>query len=100
MTIAMNISKALLDITGEPKAEVAILEIMKDAIEHRIEKIKAELKKYEDKYLMAFVFFKDKFEKEEISESYSFKVETDYLEWEALISRLKKYESLLAGMYN
>lgn len=34
MTIATNISKTLLEITGEPRIEIAILELLKDAIEH------------------------------------------------------------------
>ena len=95
MTVTTNIAKALLDITGKPKTEVAILEIMKDSIEHRIEKIKSEIKKYETKYKMNFNEFKDKFEKGKISNAYSYQVETDYLEWEGLVSRHKKYTSIL-----
>lgn len=98
MTVAINISKVLMDITGEPRTELAILQIMKDAIEHRIEKIEAEIKKYEDKYKMTFGVFKEKFEKAEISESYSYEVENDYLEWEGLVNRHTKYNSMLATL--
>ena len=42
MTLATNISKTLLDITGEPRIEIAILSVLKDAVEHRIEKIEAD----------------------------------------------------------
>lgn len=98
MTIATNISKTLLEITGEPRIEIAILELLKDAIEHRIEKINAEIKNLESKYHMTFEEFKDKFNNEKISESYSYSVETDYLEWEGLINRLSKYKSLLATL--
>jgi len=95
MTVTTNIAKALLDITGEPRTEMAILEILKDSIEHRIEKINGEIKKYEKKYKMSFTKFKEKFEKSEISDAYSYQVETDYLEWEGLVSRYKKYTSIL-----
>ena len=98
MTVAINISKALMDITGEPRTELAILQIMKDAIEHRIEKIEAEVKKYEDKYKMTFAVFKEKFEKSEIPEPYSYNVENDYLEWEGLVNRHIKYNSMLATL--
>lgn len=98
MTVSVNISKTLMDITGEPRTEIAVLEILKDAIEHRIEKIEAELKKFEEKYKMPFDVFKEKFNREEIPEPYSYSVETDYLEWEGLISRLSKYKSLLASL--
>lgn len=95
MTIAANISKVLLEITGEPRLEMAILELLNDAVEHRIEKIEAEIKRFEEKYHMAFVEFKDRFYSDNIPDSYSYNVETDYLEWEGLITRLTKYKSLL-----
>ena len=98
MTVSVNISKALMDITGEPRAEIAVLEILKDAIEHRIEKIEAELTKFEEKYKMPFDVFKEKFNRKEIPEPYSYSVEMDYLEWEGLIIRLSKYKSLLASL--
>ena len=94
MTIATNISKTLLEITGEPRIEIAILELLKDAIEHRIEKINAEIKNLEGKYLMSFEEFKNKFNSGKIPDSYSYSVETDYLEWEGLVNRLSKYNSL------
>ncbi len=43
MTIATNITKALMDLTGEPRIELAIMDLLKDAIEHRIEKIENEI---------------------------------------------------------
>ncbi len=98
MTISTNIFKTLIDITGEPRTELAIIEIMKDAVEHRIEKIEAEIKKYEEKYEMSFEDFKDKFEKEEVPDAYSHEVEMSYLEWEGLVSRYKKYISTLAAL--
>ncbi|MGB9715746.1 MAG: hypothetical protein ACPL1G_04985 [Thermodesulfovibrionales bacterium] len=95
MTIATNITKALMDLTGEPRIELAIMDLLKDAIEHRIEKIQKEIKGYEKKYGMKFEEFKEKFEKNEILDSYSYDVEMDYLEWEGLVSRLEKYTKML-----
>lgn len=93
MTITTNISKVLMDITGEPRPEIAMFELLKDAIDHRIEKIEMKMKKYEEKYGMTFEEFKDKFHKNEISSPYSYDVETDYLEWEGLAGRLAHYKS-------
>lgn len=95
MTIATNITKTLMDLTGEPRVELAIMDLLKDAIEHRIEKIEKEINDYEKKYGMSFEEFKEKFEKGEIADSYSYDVEMDYLEWEGLISRLDKYIKML-----
>ncbi len=44
---------------------------------------------------MSFEEFKNKFNRGTIPDSYSYSVETDYLEWEGLINRLSKYSSLL-----
>ena len=54
MQATTNITKTLLEITGEPRLEIAILDILKDAIEHRIEKIERELKRFEEKYHIAY----------------------------------------------
>ncbi|MBI4687386.1 MAG: hypothetical protein HY756_06355 [Nitrospirae bacterium] len=47
---------------------------------------------------IAFNEFKEKFDREEIPEPYSYDIETDYLEWEGLVSRLSKYKSLLNNL--
>ncbi len=98
MTITTNISKALLDITGEPRPEIAIFELLKDAVEHRIEKIEAEIKQFEQKYNMQFPQFKGQFEKKQVPDSYGYEVESDYLEWEGLLSRLSKYRASLNSL--
>lgn len=49
MTISTNILKALTEITGEPRVELAIMEIIKDSVEHRIQKIEQEIKTLEKK---------------------------------------------------
>ncbi|MBI4690204.1 MAG: hypothetical protein HY754_08060 [Nitrospirae bacterium] len=98
MTVSVNISKTLMDITGEPRAEIAILVILNDAIEHRIEKIKLEIKQLEEKYHMTFEEFREKFNMGGIPESYSYYIEEDYLGWEGLISRLSRYKTLLSNL--
>lgn len=44
---------------------------------------------------MSFDIFKERLNSSAIPVSYSYDVETDYLEWEGLNSRLSKYRSLL-----
>jgi hypothetical protein len=39
--------KAIIELTGQPQLDVAILMILRDAIEHRLEKINAALEAYE-----------------------------------------------------
>ena len=44
---------------------------------------------------MSFEEFKNKFNSGTIPDSYSYSIETDFLEWEGLVNRLSKYNSLL-----
>lgn len=43
---------------------------------------------------MNFKEFEQKFQREQIPDQYSYETERDYLEWEGLETRLKKYQSL------
>lgn len=98
MTVSTAISKALLDITGEAKPEIAIFEILKDAIEHRIEKIESEMASYANKYRMSFEEFRRSFESKDNPDSFSYKMESDFFEWEGLVARLSKYKSILSTL--
>jgi len=99
MTISANILKTLTEITGEPRVELAIREIIKDSVEHRIQKIEQGIKTLEIKYNMKFKEFDHNFHKEQIPDQYSYEIERDYLEWEGLETRLKKYQSLLGLLF-
>jgi hypothetical protein len=82
--------KALTELTGEPRFDVALLIALRDAIEHRLEKISANIQTYEQKYNMTFEQFQARGEEKDISDQFSYEVEGDYLEWEGLVSRKKK----------
>lgn len=82
--------KALTELTGEPRFDVALLIALRDAIEHRLEKISANIQTYEQKYNMTFEQFQARGEEKDISDQFSYEGEGDYLEWEGLVSRKKK----------
>lgn len=86
----------LTELTGEPRPEAALLLVLKDAIAYRLEKIAAGLRAYEDKYGMSFDEYKRLWETEDRSEHYTYEVEMDYLEWEALVTRQKRLEGVYA----
>lgn len=96
MGIPKSTLKALFDITGEPRVDVALHIALKDAIEHRLEKIDEEIEKFKSKYHKEdFGEFKEAWDKNEIGDRYSYKVEKDYWDWEALLTRRKKLEEIL-----
>ncbi len=88
--VASNLAKVLMDLTGETHLDIAIKETIKDALEHRLEKLNLEIQKYEDKYKMTFEEFDKKFRREKIANQYSYEVESDYLDWEGMIYRRKR----------
>ncbi|MCL4396328.1 MAG: hypothetical protein M1482_16265 [Chloroflexi bacterium] len=94
MTIEVpkNALRLLTDLTGEPRFEVALWMALRDTVEHRLEKIAAERKAFEDKYQMDFTAFKQRWDTGQVPHQDTYEVEKDYLEWEGLITRQAKLE--------
>ncbi|MEK7241869.1 MAG: hypothetical protein AAB048_03725, partial [Planctomycetota bacterium] len=57
MNISPGMVKALTDMTGEPRIDIAIREIIRDAVEHRIERLQKEIEHLTEKYQMRFEEF-------------------------------------------
>ena len=90
--ISKSTLKILSDITGEPRVDVALHITLKDAIEHRLEKINKEIKRFESEYHGSFEEFEKSWKKGKVEDRYSYKIEKDYWDWEALVTRKKKLE--------
>jgi len=84
--------RALHEITGEARPEVALVLVLKDAVSYRLESIDEKLRMFEEKYGMTFEEFKERWEREDREEDYSWEAEQDYLEWEALVTRKRRLE--------
>ncbi len=93
-TIPKVALKALTELTGEPRLDVALLIALRDAIEHRLEKINAAIRGYERKYGMSFKDFQTQGENQNLPNQFSHEVESDYLEWDGLMSRKKKLKKI------
>jgi hypothetical protein len=93
-TIPKVALRALTELTGEPRFDVALRIALRDAVEHRLEKIDEAIRDYERKYGMPFDEFEAHGEKEEIPDQFSYHVESDYLEWDGLTSRRQKLEEI------
>lgn len=86
--------QALTELTGEPRLNVALLLTLQDAIAHRLAKINADIRRLEEKYGMSFEQFQSLGEQGKLADQFSFAVESDYLEWDGLVSRKKKLENM------
>jgi hypothetical protein len=85
-------ARVLADLTGEPRPDVALLLVLRDAIAYRLERIEAGLRAYEEKYGLPFEAYKRRWETEDRPEDYTYEAEQDYLDWEALVTRKKRLE--------
>lgn len=98
LTPSPNVSKAALraltELTGEPRLNVALWLTLKDAIEYRLQKIDADIQALEKKYGMSFDQFETQGKAGSIPEQFSLEVENDYLEWDGLTSRRQKLEKI------
>lgn len=88
--ISPQLLKVLTDVTGEVKLDNALRIVTREAIDHRLEHLAAQIRTLEQKYGVAFEQFDQRFQAGEISHQHSYEVEQDYLEWEGLICRQRR----------
>ena len=91
-------ARMLTELTGESRPDVAMLIVLKDAVEHRLERIAVEQKLFESKYKTSFDQFKEHWDTEDKPSDYSYESENDYLEWEALVTRKARLENIHAWL--
>jgi hypothetical protein len=58
MTLPNEFNRALVELTGEPRPELALVLVMRDYARHKLAEIDAALKQYEQKYGMPFETYK------------------------------------------
>jgi hypothetical protein len=83
-------TRALKELTGEARTDVALMLMMRDYARQKLAEIDAALHRYEEKYGMPFEEYKQIWETEDREEHYTHQTEWDYLEWEALVTRRKR----------
>ncbi len=86
--------KALIELTGQSQIDVALMMTLRDAIEHRLEKIESALRDYEQKYGMTFQQFEAQARTGEMPDRFSYERERDYFEWDSLVTRKRKLEEI------
>jgi hypothetical protein len=86
--------RALIELTGQPQIDVALLMTLRDAVEHRLERIESALRDYEQKHGMTFQQFEAQARTGEMSDRFSYEKEKDYFEWDSLVTRKRKLEEI------
>ena len=91
-SVSNDTAKLLKDVTGESHLDSAVRITVRDALKHRLERVEEEIEEFEEKYGMSFEEFKQKWNSDEIEDRYSYDVESDFWEWEGLVTRKKRIE--------
>ena len=98
MVLPRQISQALIELTGEPREDMALVLLMRDYARHKLAEIDVALKQYEQKYDMSFEAYKQIWDSQDRDEHYGYVTERDYLEWEALVTRRTRLEASFAWL--
>jgi len=97
-TLPQKVSQALIELTGEPREDVALLILIRDYARHKLAEVETAIQLYEQKYGMSFDAYKQIWDAEDRDEHYSYAAENDYLEWEALVTRRNRLEASFAWL--
>ncbi len=88
----------LLRLTGEARPEVALHLALQELVARRLQDGKTKIAAFEQSYGMDFAYFQQAWEAGNIPEAHSYKVESDYWEWEAAVTDVERLEELAAWM--
>ena len=84
----------MTQVTGEAHPDIAARIIIREVIEHRLEHINNDLRRFETKYGMTFEAYKHRWETEDRPEDYEYEAEMDFFEWEAQVTRKTHLENM------
>jgi hypothetical protein len=93
LVLPKQVSQAMVELTGEPREDLALVMLMREYARHKLEEIDTALQQYEQKYGMSFEAYSQIWNSEDRPEQYTHAAEWDYLEWEALVTRRKRLEA-------
>jgi hypothetical protein len=86
--------RALIELTGQSELDLALLATLRDALEHRLEKIDEALETLEGEYGMSFAKFEAQGRAQKLLGQFSYEVERDYFEWDSLVTRKRKLQEI------
>lgn len=98
IVLPRQVSQALVELTGEPREDMALVFLVRDYARHKLAEIDVALKQYEQRYGMSFAAYTQIWDSEDREEHYAYDVEQDYLEWEDLVTRRNRLESSFAWL--
>ncbi|MCE7938291.1 hypothetical protein DCC79_07210 [bacterium] len=92
ITLPKRTERALHELTGEARPEVALILVMRDAVAYRIQQLNEGLAAFEAKYGMSWDAYRERWQDETREQDYAWEAEHDYLEWEGMVTRKRRLE--------
>lgn len=90
-----RLAESLMEITKEPQPDTALITLIHEFIKLKLESIEEKINKLKEKWNMSFKEFEKACKENKLKKDpYSYEVEKDYIEWEALITLKEYYENL------
>jgi hypothetical protein len=96
--ISKPIYQVLVDLTQEPRIEVALPIAIRDWVRLKLDKTIEQRLGFEAKYGTDFQTFQQAWHAGNISESHSYEVEQDYWEWEASITDEERLQAIIDSL--
>ncbi|MGH9877066.1 MAG: hypothetical protein ACRD5H_05460 [Nitrososphaerales archaeon] len=69
---------------------MALTLVIRDYARHKLAELEEAIRQFEAKYQMPFEAYQQIWESEDRAADYTFEAESDFLEWEALVTRHKR----------
>lgn len=95
VTLPPGVGAFLTQVTEMPDLEMALWKVLSEYINLKIGLIKQRIRVFESKWEMSFEEFSERCEAETLSQdTFAYKVESDFWEWERAETLLQHYEGL------
>lgn len=94
-SISKPLYRALAELTGEPRLDIAVHLATKDLARLRLKECVEQITQFEERYGMGFDSFKAAWESGSIANKHSYEVEKDFWEWEAAVTNRARLEATL-----
>jgi len=91
MILPKETAQALVDLTGEVRVDTALTMIIREYARQQLAELETGLRQFEHKYGMSFKEYRHIWDSEDQPEHYTLEAEDDYLMWEGLATRHKRF---------
>lgn len=100
LKIDSELYNALIQSFGKDVIEEKMDEILYSGLESKLEKFSRNILAFEERYGISFSEFEKRWDQDKISNKHSYKIESDFIDWEILEMEKKELLSALSKLKN